>query len=77
MPRITEMFAFVAEDEGPDDEGVIAYRVGDHWLPMVGADMARVDSLRPQAQAIASEIGARVKLLRFTQREEMETLKPA
>ena len=48
MPRITEMFAFIAEDEGPGDEGVIAHNVpGRAWgtvvhLPLVGADMARV-----------------------------------
>ena len=77
MPKITEMFAFIAEDQDQDDEGVTACNVGGVWMPLVGADMARIDSLRPAAQAIASITGKRVKLVRFTQRQEVEILSPA
>ena len=77
MPKITEMFAFIAEDTGPEDEGVTAYSLGAVWMPMVGADMARVNSLRPIAQQIASSSGKVVRLLRFTHREELETLNPS
>ena len=68
MPKITEIFAFVAEDSRPDDEGITAVQVGHTWMPMVGADMARVDSLRPVAAKIARRTGKPVKLLRFTNR---------
>ena len=50
MPKITELFAFVAEDTGPDDEGVMAFSVdsfsGPMMMPLIGADMERVESLR-------------------------------
>ncbi|GAH83034.1 unnamed protein product, partial [marine sediment metagenome] len=49
MPRIEEMYAFVAEDTGPDDEGVVGVNTGCGWMPLVGADMARVESLKPIA----------------------------
>lgn len=51
MPKITEMFAFVVADKGPDDEGVPAFmdRNGT-LLPMCGADIERVESLIPIAQ---------------------------
>ena len=71
MPRIEEMYAFVAEDFEPDDEGVVAMSVGDVMLPLVGADMARVESLRPIARNISAETGKRIKLLHFTHREEL------
>jgi len=71
MPRIEEMYAFVAEDSGPDDEGVVAMSVGDVMLPLVGADMARVESLKPIAQDIASQTGKKVKLIHFTNREDL------
>ena len=71
MPRIEEMYAFVAEDSGPDDEGVVAMSVRDVMLPLVGADMARVESLRPIARNISAETGKRIKLLHFTHREEL------
>jgi len=74
MPRIEQMYAFVAEDSGPDDEGVIGTMTKNGWLPLVGADMARVNSLRPIAEAVASQLGKPVKLLRFTNREQLESL---
>ena len=74
MPRIEEMYAFVAEDKGPDDEGVVGFMADTGWMPMVGADMARVESLRPIAEAAARASGKPVKLLRFTTREEVEAI---
>ncbi len=71
MPRIEEIYAFVAEDTGPDDEGVVAMSVGGVMMPMVGADMARVESLRPIAKNISKQTGKKVKLLHFTQREDL------
>ncbi len=71
MPRITEMYAFVAEDSGPDDEGVVAMSMGDLMMPLVGADMARVESLRPIAKDIGASTGQKIKLIHFTTREEL------
>jgi len=68
------MFAFVAEDTGPDDEGIIGTKTSEGWMPLVGADMARVDSLRPIAEAIAHQLGKPVKLLRFGTCEELEVI---
>lgn len=65
MPKITEMFAFVATDAGPDDEGVMAMWTPGGWMPMVGADIARAVSLRPIADQIAKESGVPYKCLHF------------
>ena len=72
MPRIEEMYAFVAEDSGPDDEGVVAMSVGGVMLPLIGADMTRVESLKPIVRDIAARTGRKIKLLHFTHREELE-----
>jgi len=80
MPRIEEMYAFIAEDTGPDDEGVIGIQTepgtdGQRlWLPLVGADMARVNSLRPIAQGIGRKIGKKVTLVHFSNREDVEAI---
>ena len=74
MPRIEEMYAFVTEDKGPGDEGVIGTDTPLGWMPFVGADMARIKSLRPLALQIAKNLGKEVKLLHFTKREELEIL---
>lgn len=71
MPRIEEMYAFVAEDSGPEDEGIIGMNLGYGWMPLVGADFERVESLRQVARQIGAETGTKIKILRFTQREEM------
>ena len=74
MLKIDEMFAFVAiEDDG---EGLCAFKSGDHWLPMVGADMKRVEQLRPIAQDIARMTGQEIRLIKFTARHEIEAIKP-
>lgn len=75
MPRIEQMYAFVCEDSGPEDEGVIATQTSSGMMPLVGADMARVESMRAIAETIARSLGKPVKLLRFTTREEVEIIR--
>lgn len=43
----------------------------DQWMPLVGADRARIESLRGLAEGIAALTGKPVKLVRFTTRQEM------
>lgn len=80
MPRIDKMYAFIAEDTGPDDEGLIALpsetdQDGNSvWLPLIGADMERVDSLREIARGIGYETGKKVTLVHFSNREDVEII---
>ena len=80
MPKIEQMYAFIVEDTGPNDEGVIGIQSPPGsdgtklWLPLVGADMARMDSLRPTALGIGRQVGKAVKLVRFTNRKDLEIL---
>ena len=80
MPRIEEIYAFIVEDSGPDDEGVIGIQTEPGkdgkrlWLPLVGADMKRVDSLRPIARGIGRQIGKQVTLVHFSNRQDLEVI---
>lgn len=80
MPRIEQMYAFIVEDSGPDDEGVIGIQTepgadGQRlWLPLVGADMTRVNSLRPIAQGIGRKLGKKVTLVHFSNRKDVEVI---
>lgn len=71
MLRIDTMFAFIAQ--GPEGEGVVAFREGDVWVPMVGADMERAKSLRPIAQAMATKGDITINFVKFSTRETLET----
>ena len=73
MPKITELFAFVVCDANEDDEGVMAMHDGITWVPMIGADMDRVDSLRPIADQIAMKTNKPYKILKFRLAEMIET----
>lgn len=76
MPlKIEEMFAFVSVDE-KGDEGVCGFTNPEtgEWIPMVGADMARVDSLKGMARSIARITGRPVKLIKFRDRLEVEDI---
>jgi hypothetical protein len=43
---------------------------------MVGGDMDRIYSLRPYVEHVAHISGKTVKLVKFTNREELEVIKP-
>lgn len=76
MPKIDELYAFIAEDAGPDDEGVCAMLGPNGWMAMVAADWKRVESIKEIAQEICDRSGKPVRLCRFKVREEVELLEP-
>lgn len=65
--KITELYAFVgSEAKTPEDEGVMAIRLqSGEWLPLVGADLTRVRTLRPVADAIVERTKGKYRVLRF------------
>lgn len=66
MPKITEMFAFICEDNGPEDEGIMGFRDNTgQWFPMVGADIERIISLTPIADEISRNSGKPYRILKF------------
>lgn len=74
MPRITEMFAYVMADKDEEDEGVIGF-YSPHaggWVPMVGADMDRMKSLKKEADRISEQVGKPYKILKFKLVEEVK-----
>ena len=66
MPKINKLYAFIAEDNGPDDEGIMGFQFGDEWMPMIGADMERVNALIPIADQISEATGKPYKIKYFT-----------
>ena len=65
MPKITELYAFVSIGSDPDDEGIMAFQTDDGWMPMIGADMTRVNVLKPMADKVSKIAGTPYKILRF------------
>lgn len=75
MPRIEELYAFVAENA--DGEGITAhFDPQQGWLPMIVSRREVVDALREVAQDMATRDGLRIKLVRFSVRTELETIEP-
>lgn len=68
---ISELYAFVCT-EADGGEGVAAAYIGDAWMPLVAADQARVESLRPIAANISKISGVPIRLVKFSQRENLE-----
>ena len=78
MPRIEEMYAYIAHEKGdPNDEGLTAMMIpGMGSAPMVGADEARMASIKPIAQELANTTGQTVTLVKFSVRTDLETIEP-
>ena len=71
--KIKNIHAFVAVgDDG--DEGVIGEMINGVMTPFVCADEARVESLREKAFEIGKHTGKKVKLVRFSTREDVEEI---
>ena len=73
--RIDSVFAFIVVD---DDftEGVPAITADGVAYPLMGADLAAVDVLKPHARALAKQTGKPVSLVHFSKRTVQETYNP-
>lgn len=69
---IEECFMFISSDE--NGEGVIGGQINGMFMPFVCADKARVDSLREYAKQIGKVGGKKIKLIRFSLREDIEDI---
>ncbi len=69
--KITSIKAFIAEDED-GTEGVCAHSINGQWMPFVCADDARVESLKPIVKEIARTFNKKIKLIKFSVREDLE-----
>lgn len=70
--RIITLHAFIAKGSD-NDEGVVAAKFGDTWLPLIAADEKRLEQLKPLAQKAAAEAGVAVQLVRFVRGQVVET----
>ena len=74
--RIEQMYAFVVVDDD-GTEGIPATRgPGGLAMPLVGADMKRVESLKPIVRDMARQLDKPITLCRFEVRTELETIEP-
>jgi hypothetical protein len=73
--RIEEMYAFVMTDDD-GTEGIIGMNDGLQWHPLVGGDMARVESLIPLVRGMCEGINKQIRILKFSHREQIGELNP-
>ena len=71
---IDTITAYIAVDD--EGEGICAFQGPGGWMPMVAADQARIDSLRPMAEALAEGSGRRIVVARFSVRTDVEVIEP-
>lgn len=85
MRTLKTITAFVAVDPANGDEGICSMRLpaknihGKNEsveMPMIGADEDRVRSLKKYAEGMSKQWGITIKLVRFSSREDLETIKP-
>jgi len=67
--KIEKMYAFIAEND--DGEGVMAFKSGFGWMPMVGADLERMKSLVPIAKEMSKISGKEFKIIQFDNRTDV------
>lgn len=78
-PKLIEkMYCYaVVDPQDPENrEGIISMQGPSGMLPLVGADIARSESLRKFATMIAKETNVTVKLIEFSERNELGIIGP-
>lgn len=73
--EITEIWAFIAVDDD-GDEGLTSFQQNNKLIPMIAADEDRVAIYMPIAKAMAKKSGKKVRLVKFTMREDVEVIEP-
>lgn len=71
---IKTIHAFVVD--GSEGEGLAGFMNGAVFMPMVAADEARIESLKGVAREIATATKRPIKILRFSVREQVDTIEP-
>lgn len=75
--KIEVVYAFIATDTD-GSEGIPAFVAENNLvMPMVGADMDRVETLRPIAEEMALMKGIVITLAKFDNREDLERFVPS
>jgi len=71
--KIETLYAWVASE--PDGgEGLAGFLGPEGWMPLIGADLARIESLRHVAEDVARVTGYPVALKSFSTVTVIETL---
>jgi hypothetical protein len=74
---IDELWAYIVVDPEDEDEGMPLWSpTPGTYTPAMGAERQRMDSLRGLAEQVATDMQRPVRLVRFSQREEIETIEP-
>lgn len=75
--HIDQLFAFIVRDQD-GTEGVCGWLnpATGQWVPLIGADLARVEALRPIAAGLAKSANTPITLAFFSTRHDIEVLKP-
>jgi hypothetical protein len=75
--KITTLTAYISVDKD-GEEGVLGASLPgtDMFMPLIGADHARIVSYKPLAEQIAKASGMRVVLAQFSVRTDLEEIIP-
>lgn len=65
MPKITQLFAFIADEDDKGNQGIMAFNDGHGWMPMIGSDLGRIKQLKPIADQIKGLTGKPYRIMKF------------
>jgi hypothetical protein len=76
LETIEGIYAILSDDDG--GEGVVGAPIGPHgeWVPLFAADETRLENILKVAKQFVKHYQVPVRLVRFTNREVMEEIKP-
>lgn len=78
LPSIECLYAFVSVDTEDGNEGLVAAPIGPvGCMPLVAADMKRLEQLTPIAQWVADQARIKIRLIKLSKREVIMEINPS
>jgi len=72
--KVNQIYAFFSVNKDDDIEGIAAFVDRGIVIPLIAADKSRLEELKLIAHDMAKKEGMALKLVKFTNREEMEVI---
>ncbi len=74
MPEIVSMLAFIVTEEDGNEVAIGTDLPGVGWIPLIAAGDEQVEKLTELAAGVAAERRTRVRVVRFTKAEVLQTI---
>lgn len=74
--KVEAMYGFFSVDPRDGNEGLVAFKTPEGFMPLVGADLARVEAWKKYVEKICKDTNVSIRLYKFGNKELLQEFLP-